>query len=644
MHIDKSFQLLSADSGKVATDETRRQNAGDEDAEFSELLGAELSQQDQQKEAEKAAGADNKAGQEVAALLTKQAKTAEQTLADKAKAAVAASKDATDAANNTDNAAIATSGATLDVTVGVPTDVTRQAGVTIEPDADADFDAEQTGSSNPWLAIISQSHDFNDILSQSSKQSTAATHDAGFTSAEMLAAELLGVAATEKAAAGADPATAIAGQTTETSERLAEEQKLGFGKELASSGDIAKALSDTTLLNTTEGQQDTKGKAITGNMDIALNAGEPATTDSSRLTKLPSEQMSVRELVKSEQPHLQTLVAGSGDQHAADVSSGTAQQVATGSAATTSQPTQLQISAETVAGQLSQADGKGAKNSATAPVDVELPIEVGPDVKALSALVTESASAAPSAKNAPQSFAQFQKAANAAAAIVQKQLLQAEQTQQPLQDLAAQQPQKFAELNQILPGSHADAPIAFNTLLQTDRPINSGGAMGSSTGQQQQQAASQLFAAKLNDSVHSNEQPALNLLEPSAATQLKERVMFQVNQKIHSAEIKLAPEELGSMQIKVQLQQEQLSVQFVVQQAGAKEALEQQMPRLREMLEEQGIELTQGEVSQQREGSAEQRQTRERNQGLDQGLDTGDEPLQQQAIVRVSDRMVDYYA
>jgi len=120
--------------------------------------------------------------------------------------------------------------------------------------------------------------------------------------------------------------------------------------------------------------------------------------------------------------------------------------------------------------------------------------------------------------------------------------------------------------------------------------------------------------------------------------------MFQINQKIQSAEIKLAPEELGSMQVKVQLQQDQLSVQFVVQQPGAKEALEQQLPRLKDMLAEQGIELTQGQVSQQREGSDSQRQAKERNQFFAQGAESGDEPLIQQAMVRVSDRMVDYYA
>ena len=165
--------------------------------------------------------------------------------------------------------------------------------------------------------------------------------------------------------------------------------------------------------------------------------------------------------------------------------------------------------------------------------------------------------------------------------------------------------------------------------------------MGSSTGQQQQQAASQLFATRLNEQVTSNTQPALSLLEPTAATQLKERVMFQVNQKIQSAEIKLAPEELGSMQIKVQLQQEQLSVQFVVQQAGAKEALEQQMPKLRELLEQQGIALSEGQVEQ-RQSRSQQEQHSARH-GNHAGAES-ELAAVQTVQMKVSDRMVDFYA
>ncbi len=137
----------------------------------------------------------------------------------------------------------------------------------------------------------------------------------------------------------------------------------------------------------------------------------------------------------------------------------------------------------------------------------------------------------------------------------------------------------------------------------------------------------------------------LSLQEPSAAIQLKDRVMYQLNQKIQTAEVKITPEDLGTVQIKVNLQQEQLSVQFVVQQANAKELLEQQMPKLKELLQQQGLQLSESQV--------EQRQANERRQNHDeksgqrgyQGRFEGDAELAPAAVLaKQSDRMVDYYA
>lgn len=657
MHIDKSFQLLSADSGKAATDETRRQSAGDDDAEFSELLGAELNQKEQKKEAEKAAGTDKAAGQEVAALLTKQAKSTEQlnaekSLAEKVKDAVTGANEATQASSQTDQT-VAANGEILDVNSGAAGSAAKQTAADIDPDTLTDLEADPTENSNPWLLIISQSHDFNEILSQSSQQTTTTANDAAFSPTEALVADLLGVPVTDKEAMATEPVDAIAGQVAQamhSSDASPKGDLLDAGKEMSGPGDNATTLSDTTLLNIAEGKQDAAAKIAAEDSTLAIKDGHSDNTVNATSTKLPAEQMTVRELAKVDQPHQQMQVGGISEPDVTASNNAIAKQSATdGSAATADtavrQATQLQINAEAVAAQLNQTNDKAAKNSATTPVDLQLPIEENPDGKTLSALVNESATPVRPAKNAPQSFAQFQKTANAAAALVHKQQMQSDQLQgQPIQDLAVQQTQRVAEFNPSLAGTHTETPITLTTLLQTERPISAGSAMGSSTGQQQQQAASQLFAARLNDQVNSSEQPALQLLEPNAATQLKERVMFQVNQKIQSAEIKLAPEELGSMQIKVQMQQEQLSVQFVVQQAGAKEALEQQMPRLREMLEEQGMQLTDGQVSQQREGTDDQKQARQRNQAFGQGADIDDEPLQQQAMVRVSDRMVDYYA
>ena len=136
-------------------------------------------------------------------------------------------------------------------------------------------------------------------------------------------------------------------------------------------------------------------------------------------------------------------------------------------------------------------------------------------------------------------------------------------------------------------------------------------------------------------------QAPLALTEPAAAQQLKDRVMVQIQHKLQTAEVQLHPEDMGSMQIKLNLQQDQLSVQFVVQQGAAKEALEQQMPKLRELLEQQGIALTEGQVEQRQSGG--QQEQRQGRSGASAGAET-EFPAVQTVQMKVSDRMVDFYA
>ena len=136
-------------------------------------------------------------------------------------------------------------------------------------------------------------------------------------------------------------------------------------------------------------------------------------------------------------------------------------------------------------------------------------------------------------------------------------------------------------------------------------------------------------------------QPPLALTEATAAQQIKDRVMVQIQHKLQTAEVQLHPEELGSMQIKLNLQQDQLSVQFVVQQGAAKEALEQQMPKLRELLEQQGIALSEGQVEQ-RQSRSQQEQHSGRH-GNHAGAES-ELAAVQTVQMKVSDRMVDFYA
>jgi flagellar hook-length control protein FliK len=91
---------------------------------------------------------------------------------------------------------------------------------------------------------------------------------------------------------------------------------------------------------------------------------------------------------------------------------------------------------------------------------------------------------------------------------------------------------------------------------------------------------------------------ALNFTRPDFSNNMKERLTVMMNRGIQTADIRLDPAELGQMQVKMQVENDVTTVNFVVQNAQAKEMLEQAMPKLKEMLEEQGIEMGEGTVEQ----------------------------------------------
>lgn len=77
-----------------------------------------------------------------------------------------------------------------------------------------------------------------------------------------------------------------------------------------------------------------------------------------------------------------------------------------------------------------------------------------------------------------------------------------------------------------------------------------------------------------------------------------ERVTWMARSNIQEAQVQLNPRELGPIEIKITLKQDQAHVQFVAHHATTREALEAAMPRLRDMLNESGLNLAQSDVSQ----------------------------------------------
>jgi len=95
--------------------------------------------------------------------------------------------------------------------------------------------------------------------------------------------------------------------------------------------------------------------------------------------------------------------------------------------------------------------------------------------------------------------------------------------------------------------------------------------------------------------------PAITVSPDNAQwnNQVGERINWMITGQMQRVEIRLDPPELGTLDIRLNMVKEnQANIMFHVSNASAKEAIESAIPRLREMFEQQGIDLGDVEVSQ----------------------------------------------
>lgn len=141
----------------------------------------------------------------------------------------------------------------------------------------------------------------------------------------------------------------------------------------------------------------------------------------------------------------------------------------------------------------------------------------------------------------------------------------------------------------------------------------------------------------------------VNILKPEGQQQLHEKIRWMVNARNSMAEIRLDPPELGSMQVRVNVSGDAASVSFIVQSQHAKDALADAMPRLKDMLAEQGINLGESEVrkdnsSQNGDGSGQQLAGNGvPSQDIDGEFDEGSTVIEQ-SVTREAKGGIDYYA
>ncbi|UGA54003.1 flagellar hook-length control protein FliK [Vibrio sp. VB16] len=98
------------------------------------------------------------------------------------------------------------------------------------------------------------------------------------------------------------------------------------------------------------------------------------------------------------------------------------------------------------------------------------------------------------------------------------------------------------------------------------------------------------------------QQSPLQLSREVAGEKLSDQVQMMLSKNLKNIDIRLDPPELGRMQIRMTMNGDAASVQFTVANQQARDMVEQAMPRLREMLAQQGLQLSDSSVHQQNSG------------------------------------------
>jgi len=82
---------------------------------------------------------------------------------------------------------------------------------------------------------------------------------------------------------------------------------------------------------------------------------------------------------------------------------------------------------------------------------------------------------------------------------------------------------------------------------------------------------------------------------------MSSRVLWMAREGVQQAELRLTPANLGPVEVRLHVQNEQVSVTFLAQHSATRDALEQALPRLRDSFNESGIQLANAEVGEQQQ-------------------------------------------
>lgn len=124
-----------------------------------------------------------------------------------------------------------------------------------------------------------------------------------------------------------------------------------------------------------------------------------------------------------------------------------------------------------------------------------------------------------------------------------------------------------------------------------------------------------------------------------------ERVLWMASKNIQAAEIHMDPADLGPIQVRIAVNQDQASVNFVAHHTAVREVLDLNVMRLREMFENEGIDLVNVDISD-RSQQQEQEQGEDRRSHFSFNGDSelGNETHAVTGTIAGGNHLVDFYA
>lgn len=136
--------------------------------------------------------------------------------------------------------------------------------------------------------------------------------------------------------------------------------------------------------------------------------------------------------------------------------------------------------------------------------------------------------------------------------------------------------------------------LSTNSTLERNASISTTQALST--------AVSSLTSSNAVSSTAVSAQPTLNL-QPALQSEawsrvLSSRVIWMAREGVQQASLKLNPANMGPVEVKLHMHNDQASISFIAQHAATRDALEQALPRLRESFQENGMELAHADVSQ----------------------------------------------